>query len=137
MYFPNSAIPPNTLASHQLLGHIARLEAGLALALDSLQTVIDRLESKFGDDLFSDRSRSPSILQSVQEAERTVDKLDQLVKHGQQSVAVRELRAEFSLTWDQAQGAYNEWSQLSRHQKVRRLRLVNWMDKIGMIEPKG
>lgn len=128
-------IIPVPITPANLPSQIERLERSLILTLETLQMIIDRLESKFGEDVFANQTKSASMLRSEQEAEETVKKLDDLEKQGQKSAVVRELRSEFGLTWDQAHAAYNEWNTISRSMKVRRLRLSRWLAKTGAITP--
>jgi hypothetical protein len=113
---------------------VERLEAGLLLALETLQTLIDRLEGKFGEDLFTNSTKSPSVLRAEQEAEQAVKRFDDLIAQGQESTVVTEFHAMFAMTWDQAHSVYREWNKLSQQQKQRRVQIAQWLAKVSAVE---
>jgi hypothetical protein len=48
-----------------------------------------------------------------------VSKLDELIQQSEEGRAVRELRAIFGLTWDEAHEFHNHWSNWDRGRKIR------------------
>lgn len=110
---------------------VVQLEDTLFLSLDILQTVVDRLNAKFGDEFFSGQAKINLSASSELAVGQVIDEIDDLVSKGQHGPAVKRFREEFRVTWDEAHARIGDWSRLTREQKVRVLRLGRWMHAIS------
>lgn len=118
---------PMPMDSADLRRRVAELERSLIRTTDLLQTLIERLEARFGEEFFGDRNQSARTLLCEQQAREFVEQIENQVKQGQQPAAVRNFREEFGLTWDQAASSFPQWNQLPPEQKRRNVQLNRWI----------
>ncbi len=122
--------------SARLEDRVRRLEQALVLSLETLQTIVERLEGKFGPEFLGTDFKHLTAVGSDAELEGVLDNIEHLLAAGKNSTAVRELRDAFECTWDQAHHVIREWRSHSREQKLRWLRLTRYIKSFDPAEPR-
>ncbi|MEZ5943785.1 MAG: hypothetical protein R3C18_20510 [Planctomycetaceae bacterium] len=108
---------------------VRRLERAMLVTLDSLQSVTELLERKFGREALG-----PELLPLTSGAnadlEKILDDIGQLLKEGKNAVAARHIRDAFGCHWDRAHQLVSEWNNYSREKKLRSLRLIGYIRRL-------
>ncbi|MEI8382329.1 MAG: hypothetical protein WCJ09_19515 [Planctomycetota bacterium] len=113
--------------SRFLLERIRQLEQALVLQAETIQVILQRLETKFGKGfLGSDLHRLTATLPDA-EAKAILNSIDSSIKNGDKPAATRQVRDAFGCTWDEALSAIAEWSSHSFETKIRALRLARYV----------
>lgn len=102
---------------------IRQLEQALVLSLDIVQTLVERLEAKFGPGFLGPDLQHLSAATNPGGLEQEVANIDHLIADGHKPTAVKLFRESSGATWDEAQHAVSAWSRLSHADKLRTLRL--------------
>ncbi|MCA8990616.1 MAG: hypothetical protein KDA88_01490 [Planctomycetaceae bacterium] len=108
---------------------VQRLEQALLVTLDSLQSVTELLERKFGHEALGSELL-PLTSTSNADLEKILDDIGQLLKEGKSSVAARHIRDAFGCHWDRAHQLASEWNHYSREKKLRSLRLIGYIKRL-------
>src|SRR5438132_927545 len=95
-------IPVPVGESTSLEERVSRLEHALALSLDALQTLVDRLAARFGREFLGTDLQHLATVGTDAELHSVVDSIDHLVREDQPPAAARHFREAFGVTWDQA-----------------------------------
>ena len=114
-------IVPVPHSSPDLAIRVQNLEAALAVSMNLLQSLVDKLETRFGPGFLGDEfDQFAAIGRHVAEQ---VAEIDRLIKEGHQPAAARAIREMCGVTWDQAHYITNRWTSLQVKQKTRWLQL--------------
>jgi hypothetical protein len=100
---------------------VQNLEAALAVSMNLLQSLVEKLESRLGPGFLGEELEQFAAI-GRQSAEQVAE-IDRLVKENQQPAAARVIREMSGVTWDQAHYITNRWTSLQSNQKVRWLQL--------------
>ncbi len=100
---------------------VQNLEAALAVSMNLLQSLAEKLESRLGPGFLGVELEQFAAI-GRQSAEQVAE-IDRLVKENQQPAAARVIREMSGVTWDQAHYITNRWTSLQFQQKVRWLQL--------------
>jgi hypothetical protein len=100
---------------------VQNLEAALAVSMNLLQSLAEKLESRLGPGFLGEELEQFAAI-GRQSAEQVAE-IDRLVKENQQPAAARVIREMSGVTWDQAHYITNRWTSLQSKQKVRWLQL--------------
>ncbi len=65
------------------------------------------------------------------DSQAIINKIDGLVREGQQPAAVRHYREAFGVTWDQALTAIGGWESCTSEERVRSLRVVRFIKALA------
>jgi hypothetical protein len=100
---------------------VQNLEAALASSMHLLQSLVEKLETRFGPGFLGEEfEQFASIGRHVADQ---VAEIDRLIKDGHQPAAARAIREMCGVTWDQAHYITNRWPSLQAKQKIRWLQL--------------
>jgi len=108
-----------------LEARVERLEHALALSFSTMQTLAERLQSKFGDEFLGSDLKLLVATDTQAESAATFEILDRLIGEGQQPAAARLFRDKFGVTWDEAHFFVDRWGIHSGKEKIRWLRLMH------------
>ena len=114
---------------------VQRLEKALVLSLDALQSVVERLECKFGPEFLGADLKHLTAVGADSDLLNLLEDIECSLTDGKKSVAARQLRDAFGCTWDQAHQAIAQWQNHSREQKLRWLRLARYVNSLETAEP--
>lgn len=104
-----------------------RLEQALALSLDTVQSVVERLESKFGHQFLGPELQPLTTAEKDSTLEDLVESIDRSLEAGDKPEAARQFRDAVGCTWDHAHHAIGQWRYHSRDQRLRWLRLARYI----------
>lgn len=116
---------------------VQRLERALGHTLDLLQTVVERLDEKFGPGFLGDELAHFAAAGRNEQLATIIEGIDQAVRDGQSAAAARMIRSEFDVTWSEAHSAVGTWRQIPRHQRLRWLQLSRFIRDIEATSPAG
>lgn len=113
--------------SRFLFERIRQLEQALVLQSETIQIILQRLETKFGKGfLGSDLHQLTASLPDA-DAKDILNSIDSSIKNGDKPAATRQVRDAFGCTWDEALSAITEWNTHSFETKIRALRLARYV----------
>jgi hypothetical protein len=121
---------PTSQASPDLGVRVQQLEKALNLSLTLLQTLLERLETKLGPAFLGEDLRLLTTTEGLA-AEDEVSQLDTLLRKGQLPIGVRRFRELTGATWSQANEVMARWDSYPLEQKIRWLRLAQWVRALG------
>src|SRR5262249_27385061 len=108
-----------------LAPRVMQLERALALSLDLLHTLLERLEFKFGPGFLDEDLRR--LTAGGHEVKEEGRELGALVQQGQEPKAGRRFRELTGVTWDEAHALIGRWDSYPLEQKVRWLQIAQWV----------
>lgn len=112
---------PMTHVSPDLSVRVQNLEAALAVSMNLLQSLVDKLEVRLGPGFLGEELEQFAAI--GRHSAEQVAEIDRLVKENQQPAAARVIREMSGVTWDHAHYITNRWTSLTFKQKVRWLQL--------------
>ena len=133
MLIPMPIVIPAESAS--LEDRVRRLEQALVLSFDALQSVVERLESKFGHEFLGPDLKQLTAAASNHDLQGVLDGIERSLTSGEKPAAARQFRDAFGCTWDQAHKGIRQWQNHSREQKLRWLRLARHIKSLESAEP--
>lgn len=110
------------------------LEAALAVSMNLLQSLTEKLESRLGPGFLGEELEQFTAI-GCQAADQVAE-IDRLVKENQQPAAARVIREMSGVTWDQAHYITNRWTSLQLRQKVRWLQMNQLAHAVRSIAPE-
>ena len=113
---------------------VHRLEHALVLTLQTLQSVVERLESKFGSEFLGADLKHLTGGGTDAELQDVLDQIESSLADGKQPMAARQFREAFGCTWDQTHQTIRQWKHYSREQKRRWLRLARFIKALEHVE---
>jgi hypothetical protein len=113
---------------------VQNLEAALAVSMNLLQSLTEKLESRLGPGFLGEELEQFTAI-GCQVAEQVAE-IDRLVKENQQPAAARVIREMSGVTWDQAHYITNRWTSLQPRQKVRWLQMNQLAHAVRSIAPE-
>lgn len=115
-----------------------RLERALEVALDVLQTVVTKLDQRFGAEFLGPEVHKLVQLPPEGELLAVLEQIDAAVKAGQNAAAARQIRAEFDINWSEAHAVVGNWREIPRARRLSWLKLVRFVRAIhGETTQKG
>ena len=124
--FPNS----NGEKEKTLEDRVRRLENAMVHSLEALQSVVERIETRFGADVFGADLKHLTSAGADDQLREQLSVIDQLVNAGKHSVAAKEFRDASACTWDQAHNAVRHWRVYPSEVKLRWLKLTRFIKHI-------
>ncbi|MFC1596601.1 hypothetical protein ACFL5Q_01460 [Planctomycetota bacterium] len=121
--------------SAPLEDRVRRLEQALVLSLEALQSVVERLESKFGHEFLGTDLQHLTAAGSDADLQGILESIDRSLTAGEKPAAARQFREAFGCTWDQAHHAIGQWRSHSPEPKLRWLRLARYIKTLETAEP--
>jgi len=122
--------------SVSLEDRVCQLEEALVLSIEMLQSVVERIESMFGNDFLGTDLRHLSADTSDADGQRVLDDIERSLTAGDKSTAGGQFRDAFGCTWDQAHEAIRHWRKHSREKKLRWFRLARYVKSLDIAKPK-
>jgi hypothetical protein len=125
MFFPVN-MPANDPTA-QYHTRVQRLERALVRALDLLQTVVEKLDAKFGPAFLGEELAAFAQAGQDESLPAILDEIDTAVKADQFAAAARMVRAEFDIPWSEAHAAVAFWKSIPRERRLRWLQLARFL----------
>jgi hypothetical protein len=116
-------ILPTVTDNADLSARVRRLETTLALSLELVQLLFERLEDKLGPGFLGEELQRLTTYRAA-DARQEAARIDALVRQGRQPEAARVLREVAGVTWDQAHDVTRRWQASPLEQTVRWLQLT-------------
>lgn len=125
-------VPYVPIANHPVTDlsiRVQNLEAALAVSMNLLQSLTEKLENRLGPGFLGEELEQFAAI--GRHSAEQVAEIDRLVKQNQQPAAARVIREMSGVTWDQAHYISNCWASMQSHQKVRWLRLNQLANQVA------
>lgn len=112
---------------------VQNLESALAVSMNLLQSLVDKLENRLGPGFLGEELEQFAAI--GRQSTDQVAEIDRLIKEGQQPAAARVIRDMSGVTWDQAHYITNRWTSLQSNQKARWLQLNQLAHQMPPVNP--
>ena len=106
---------------------IRQLEQALVLQSETIQAILQRLESKFGNDFLGPDLQQMTACLSEADAKLILKSIDSFIANCDKPAATRQVREEYGCTWDEALSVVANWNSHSLETKIRALRLARFI----------